>query len=126
MKPAPSVGEFLAGYPADVLDTAERIRAGVRASVPDLIEAVYPGWRLIGYRVGDARKSRFFGYVQPFRDRAVLGFEHGVRMADPHGVLEGEGSRVRFVVFRAPGDVDEELVRQYALEAAVIATGRMP
>ena len=54
--------------------------------------------------VGDAP----FGYVNAFKAHANVGFFHGAMLADPAGLLEGTGKRMRHVKLR-PGkalDVD--------------------
>lgn len=48
--------------------------------------------------VGDAP----FGYVNAFKAHASVGFFHGALLADPFGLLEGTGKRMRHVKLR-PG-----------------------
>jgi hypothetical protein len=48
--------------------------------------------------VGDAA----FGYVNAFKAHASVGFFHGATLADPAGLLEGEGKRMRHMKLR-PG-----------------------
>lgn len=48
--------------------------------------------------VGDAP----FGYVNAFKAHASVGFYYGAALADPAGLLEGEGKRMRHVKLR-PG-----------------------
>jgi hypothetical protein len=48
--------------------------------------------------VGDAP----FGYVNAFKAHANVGFFYGAMLADPAGLLEGEGKRMRHVKLR-PG-----------------------
>ena len=48
--------------------------------------------------VGDAP----FGYVNAFKAHANVGFFHGAMLADPTGLLEGAGKRMRHVKLR-PG-----------------------
>jgi hypothetical protein len=48
--------------------------------------------------VGDAP----FGYVNAFKAHANVGFFYGATLADPAGLLEGEGKRMRHVKLR-PG-----------------------
>jgi hypothetical protein len=50
---APSAEEFLAAYPAQIQVLAEALRRLIRRSVPEAIERVAVGWRLIGYRAPD-------------------------------------------------------------------------
>jgi hypothetical protein len=60
--------------------------------------------------VGDAA----FGYVDAFKAHASVGFFHGASLADPAGLLEGEGKRMRHVKLK-PGAVMSEK----ALEALI-------
>lgn len=52
--------------------------------------------------VGDAP----FGYVNAFKAHANVGFFHGAMLADPAGLLEGQGKRMRHVRLR-PGEMLE-------------------
>lgn len=118
----PTPEQFLADYPAAIGALAEQLRAIVRDTMPNAVEAVYPGWKLIGYRVPDGGKTRYFCYVAPLADRVSLGFEYGVLMANDAGLLEGTGSQVRYVAFR-PGDTpDPAALAPLIAEAAAIAS----
>lgn len=93
---------FLAGFPDGIREAAETLRAIVRSAVPESIERVRGGWRLIGYEVPAGRRSRYFAYVAPEPIHVHLGFEHGAWMADPDGLLEGAHlglKKVRFTTF---------------------------
>lgn len=118
---------LLDGYPAEIRDIAERLRGVVREAVPDAIERVRTGWRLIGYDVPVGRRTRYFAFVTPEPEHVHLGFEHGVWLADPDQLLQGAHlnlRKVRYVTYR-PGDLipDDALVR-YTREAAELATLR--
>jgi hypothetical protein len=52
--------------------------------------------------VGDAP----FGYVNAFKAHASLGFFHGAMLADPAGLLEGTGKRMRHVKLRPGKELD--------------------
>ena len=56
---------FLEGYPPGIRSAAERLCAVVREAVPDAIERVRPGWRLIGYDVPVGKRTRYFAFVAP-------------------------------------------------------------
>ena len=115
---------FLEGYPPPIRERAERLRAIVRRAVPDAIERVRPGWRLIGYDLPVGRKARFFAWVWPEAVHVHLGFEVGTLMADPDRVLEGAHlklKKVRFVTF-GPGDrIPEAKLVALTRDAARIA-----
>jgi hypothetical protein len=98
---------FLEGYAPPIRAVAERLRAVVRRAVPDAVERVRPGWRLIGYDVAVGKRTRYFAFVAPEPEHVHLGFEYGAWMADPHHLLLGDHlnlRKVRFVTYR-PGDV---------------------
>jgi hypothetical protein len=101
---------FLAGYPDGIRAAAETLRRVVRRAVPDAIERVRPGWRLIGYDLPVGRRTVYFAFISPEPIHVHLGFEHGVFMADPDRILEGAHLRlrkVRFVTYE-PGDAVPE------------------
>jgi hypothetical protein len=53
--------------------------------------------------VGDAP----FGYVNAFKAHANVGFFHGAMLADPAGLLEGQGKRMRHVKLRPGKELDD-------------------
>lgn len=70
--------------------------------MPDALEYGNAGWGAIAYRHPAA------GYVCglfPFADHVKFLFEHGVELDDPDGVLEGDGTQVRYVTLRKQTDV---------------------
>jgi hypothetical protein len=124
---------FLSTYPPGIREIAERLRGVVQEAVPEAIERVRPGWRLIGYDVPVGRRTRYFAFVAAEPEHVHLGFEYGVWMADPDGLLQGahlDLRKVRFVTYQ-PGDaIPIEALVRYTREAAELATwgsaGRIP
>lgn len=116
---------FLEGYSPGIRRAIERLRAVVRRAVPDAIERVRPGWGLIGYDVPLGKRTRYFAFVWPEPEHAHLGFEYGVWMDDPDGLLQGAHlklRKVRFVTY-APGDrIPEAVLVEYTRHAARLAT----
>lgn len=119
MRPTPE--QFLSGFPPAIEDLAQRLRRLVTRTVPNTTEAVYPGWRLIGYRVKAGRRDAYFGFVAPFVDRVLLGFEYGILLADPSRLLEGDGKQVRHVTIRRAQDIRPKEVVALIAEAARVA-----
>ena len=118
----PSPEAFLAPYPDPIRDAANRLREIIRRTVPDAIEAVRPGWHLIGYSVPAGRRTRYFGFVAPDRSHVHLGFEYGKLIDDPDGDLGGtELRQVRFLTFHHPDEVRERQVGRYIRDAARLA-----
>lgn len=121
---APSVEEFLEPFPKEIQFIVNRLRKLIRQAVPEIIERMYPGWKLIGYRAQRGNDSYYFGFLAPFEDRVVLGFEYGKMLSDPHKVLEGTGIQVRQVVIRTQRDIWKKVLLPLILEAVAIATER--
>jgi hypothetical protein len=81
------VEAFLAGYPDGIQDAANTLRSIVRRAVPDAIERVRPGWRLVGYDIPVGKRTTYFAFVIPESVHVHLGFEHGIFMADPERLI---------------------------------------
>jgi hypothetical protein len=115
---------FLSGYPPPIQELAERLRAIVREAVPEAIARVRTGWRLIGYDVPVGRRNRYFAFVAPEPEHVHLGFEYGVWMSDPEGLLQGahlDLKKVRYTTYR-PGDaIPTDALVRYTREAAELA-----
>jgi hypothetical protein len=109
------VREFLAEAHPGLADLALWVRESVLAGEPDLTERVYRGWDGIGFRHPDA------GYVcaiYPREGEVRLLFEHGVRLRDDEGLLEGAGSQTRFIRVRERNDLLAAAIGRY-VQAAV-------
>jgi hypothetical protein len=63
--------------------------------------------------VGDAP----FGYVNAFKAHANVGFFHGALLADPAGLLEGAGKRMRHVKLRPGRELDADALSDLIAEA---------
>ena len=124
----PTPEQFLAPFPAEIRAVADQLRALIMQTIMAVDEAVYTGWRLIGYRVRDGGRSRYFCYIAPFEDRVTLGFEYGVLLSNDAGLLEGTGMQVRYVTIRELGDIRERdltvLIAEAAAVAAIVRRGR--
>jgi hypothetical protein len=117
-----SVEELLAPYEPIRRETAEALRAIVRRTLPDAIEAVRPGWRLIGYDVPIGRRTRYVAFIWPEPEHVHLGFEYGIFMDDPDGILGGTFlKKVRFVTLTHPGAVPETVVERLLRESVRVA-----
>jgi hypothetical protein len=115
---------FLSAYPPQIRVAANRLRRLVKGAVPDTVERVRTGWRLIGFEVPAGRRTRYFACVAPEVEHVHLGFEYGAWMADPRGLLEGahlQLRRVRYLTFRPGEPIRAPDVTALVLEAARVA-----
>ncbi len=121
-EPVP-VEAFLVTYPEPIVELAEELRAVVRDAVPDAIERVRPGWRLIGYDAPVGRRTRYFCYIAPEHEHIHLGFEHGAQMRDPERRLLGAGitRQVRWLTFRPGDSISRPSASRLVLEARRVA-----
>ncbi len=119
------IDAFLEFYPPAIAALAQRLRVVVRQAVPDAIERVRPGWRLLGYDLPVAKRTVYFAWVWPELKHVHVGWQHGTLMADPDGVLRGAHlklKKVRYLTF-APGDrVPATVVTNFTRDAARIAS----
>jgi hypothetical protein len=116
---------FLEGYPPGIRRAAERLCAVVMEAVPDAIERVRTGWRLIGYDVPVGKRTRYFAFVAPEVEHVHLGFEYGAWMTDPDNLLRGahlELRKVRFVTYQPSDPIPQSSLVEYTREAALLAT----
>lgn len=112
---------LLADVPPPIRRSAERLRRIVRRALPDAIERVRPGWRLIGYDVPIGRRTRYVAWILPEPAHVHLGFEHGILLDDPARRLRGAHLRlkqVRFLTFRQTIDVPEPEIVAFLRAAA--------
>lgn len=114
---------FLAGYSRDVQVIANALRQLVKATIPDVQERVALGWQLIGYRVPDGARSRYFCFVAPLAHEVRLGFEYGVLLSD-QAQLEGDGTQVRYASIRSLEAIDPGRLSPFIAEAAMVAIAR--
>ena len=114
---------LLDGFPPPMQAIAQRLRDVVSEAIPDAIERVRPGWRLIGYDLPIGKKRVYFAFVAPEDVHVHLGFEHGWAMRDPHRALEGAGitKRVRWLKFFDADEIDAERCIELLREAARVA-----
>jgi len=118
---------FLSGYPTEIRDIAERLCSVVHEAVPEAIERVRTGWRLIGYDVPVGRRTRYFAFVAPEPEHVHLGFEYGAWMTDPDDLLQGAHlnlRKVRFVTYASGDSIPTEALVRYTREAAALAALR--
>jgi hypothetical protein len=113
--------ELLAPYPPPLRETGEALRRLVKQVLPEAIEGVRAGWRLIGYDVPVRRGTRFCAWVWPEFEHVHLGFEHGVLLDDPDGILRGAElrlKRVRYLTFTSADEIDAEACAAFLRGAA--------
>ncbi|HEX3264570.1 MAG TPA: DUF1801 domain-containing protein [Candidatus Limnocylindrales bacterium] len=111
---------LMADFPPPHQALAQRLREIVTDAVPEAIERVRPGWRLIGYDLPVTRHGTFFAWIWPEPEHVHLGFPRGIDMDDADGAMRGDGitKLARWLTY-SPGDtIDGRLETKLVLEAA--------
>jgi len=66
----------------------------------DCVEIVWIHQGIASYGMGPKKMSQHYAYIAPHSSHVNLGFYRGTSLADPHGLLEGSGKRLRHVKIR--------------------------
>jgi hypothetical protein len=99
MASAPSqLATFIAKYSPEVQRVFRRTRSKMLARLPGAIELVYDNYNalVIGYGPTERPSEALFSIVANPR-HVTLCFLTGAKLADPGGILQGEGNVVRHV-----------------------------
>jgi hypothetical protein len=126
---APTPDQFLSGFPALTQALAHRTRALVSGVLPEATEQVRLGWQLLGLYVPGRARPVYVGFIIPHADYVTLGFEYGILLADPTGVLLGAQEKlkqVRYLTLNSDEAIGSAalppLIRQ-AAEVALMPAG---
>jgi hypothetical protein len=106
---------ILTGHTPEIRELCEALRGLVRAEVPEASEVAYPSWHGIGYH---HPQCGYFCAIFPMNDYVKLGFEFGVLLPDPEGLLTGDGKQIRYVIIRRQTDIRAEIIREF-IQAAL-------
>ena len=79
---------------------------------PNTCEVVRLGDRAATYGVGPRKMIDGYAYILPHKRWVNLGFYQGVALADPEGLLEGTGAKMRHVKIHSLDDARRAAVRE--------------
>ena len=111
----PTVDDYVARIPAELRDVAVELRKIVRAAAPDATESIK--W---GQPVYDAGGP--FAALKAYPRWVTLTFWRGADLADPNGLLEGDGDRMRHARFATTSAVRSDAITE--LVRAALAKNR--
>jgi len=96
----PDIDLWLSGQTPEFGAIAHEWFTAMRRCGDDVVEVIHDGAPTAC--VGDAA----FAYVNAFKAHVNVGFFWGAALADPAGLLEGSGKRMRHVKLRPGGAID--------------------
>ena len=98
------------------------MRRLVLEEAPASTELIYDAYNAVatGYSF-TGRPSDAFVHIAVYAHWVNLGFNWGVDLPDPEGVLEGSGRRIRHIRISKPADLERPIVRRLVRAAAARA-----
>jgi hypothetical protein len=111
--------EYLPDLDGELRATAERLIAVVLEALPDAEHARKWG-RLTITREDDWH--HWIGAVSATKDEVKLHLHKGALLSDPGGLMKGSGQYVRAIAFRAPEEIDADVLAGVLKEAAARQT----
>ncbi|MGE0790359.1 MAG: DUF1801 domain-containing protein [Sandaracinaceae bacterium] len=107
-KKKPTVDEYLGGLSGWMSIVGQMVRRSFAHAAPDATSSVkwaQPVWEDHGP----------FAYLRAYGNHMNLGFWRGAQLPDPHGLLQGDGDRMKHIALHRPEDYRpqhvEELIR---------------
>jgi hypothetical protein len=88
----------------DVAAIASAARRLVLDVLPDAREELDRGNRIVGYATGPRPMKDLWAGIAPHRHHVNLQLANGALLADPAGLVEGTGKRIRHVKLRSTDD----------------------
>ena len=104
--PIPELLEFLSAYDDRIVALALTVRRFVLTETPRATETIYDAYNAVamGYSF-TGRLKESFCHVAVYSKHVNLGFNRGVDLDDPRGILQGAGKQIRHVTIREASDL---------------------
>lgn len=117
--PAPApLKKFLKPYDPAVRHLALQLRTVVLEELAPCYENIYDAYSAvaIGYGTSDRLRDGIL-HVAVYSKHVNLGFNDGATLADPKGILQGNGNRIRHITVKTPEDLQRPELRAYIRRA---------
>jgi hypothetical protein len=98
-------------YSPVIRTLAKKIRTVVLDVFPDASEKTYWGWGSTWYGTSGKTSDAVFS-ISPMKAYVQLFFLRGTELADPDGLLEGTGKKLRHTKIRAAADLNRASLRR--------------
>jgi hypothetical protein len=120
--PPAALIKFLKPYDREIRQLALQLRTLVLAEMAPCYENIYDAYSAvaIGYGTSDRLRDGIF-HIAVYSKHVNLGFNDGASLADPKGILEGAGNRIRHLTIKAPADLARPEIRAYIKRARKFA-----
>ena len=109
---------FLKPYDPEIRDLALQLRALVLEEMAPCHENIYDAYSAVAIGYGSSeRLSDGVLHIAVYSKHVNLGFNEGATLADPKGILQGKGSRIRHLTIKTPNDLNSPNIRSYVRRA---------
>ena len=113
------IAGFIDRYTPEIAAQLRDARQRLRANFPRGVEMVFDNYNALVFGIGPTDKSReSFISIAGYPKWVTLFFLDGASLADPLGLLEGDGKQVRGIRLKAPADIDTPAVAALIAQAA--------
>ena len=109
--------EIVQGASPNMKKIATELRKLIADVYPDVVEVPWAKQKIIGYGVGSKKMSEHFCYLGIFKNHVNLGFYYGADLADPNGLLEGTGKKLRHVKISTVEDASQKDIKRLVKSA---------
>lgn len=117
---------YLAAYHPQVSGLALAARDVVLEEAPEAVESFAKGYAVsIAFSFTGKPLKDGFCYIVTYSGHVNIGFNRGALLADPNGVLAGNGKLNRHITIRSEEDLNRPFIRRY-LRAAIEQVGTLP
>jgi hypothetical protein len=110
---AKTVEGYIEGLPGPQAEVVAALRALILEAAPEVKESVK--WAQPVYEANGP-----FAFIKAFPRWVNFGFWRGGELADPHGLLHGEGDRMRHVKVAEVGDIRSEALQDFVRSAVAL------
>jgi len=116
--PPADLRKFLRPYDREVQQLALGLRALVLEEMAPCYENIYDAYSAvaIGYGTSDRLGDGVF-HIAVYSRHVNLGFNDGATLADPKGILQGNGNRIRHISIKSESDLARPEIRAYIRRA---------
>src|SRR3989442_15153478 len=121
--PPAALKKFLKPYDREIQQLALQLRELVLEEMAPCYENIYDAYSAvaIGYGTSDRLRDGIF-HIAVYSNHVNLGFNWGVTLDDPDGILEDSGKQIRHISVRTPADLARPEIRKYVRRAIKVAT----
>jgi len=119
MHPPPAaLKKFLKPYDPEIRDLALELRGLVLEEMAPCYENIYDAYSAvaIGYGTSDRLRDGIF-HIAVYSKHVNLGFNDGVTLDDPKGILQGDGNRIRHISVKTAEELQRPEIRSYIRRA---------